>query len=257
VRRGRPSLVISRAEAPSDIVDSGRDAVSDAKEELLLRAGDILTQRKRGNQPPSREVASDFRALSQRLIEAKGAKAELDLLPGLWRLEYTTAPDVLSLFDLERLPLSPVRVGDIYQRYSATTPEGGSGERSGSVENIVKLSLPPFTVANDGLTFTVAARYYQGEEDVAIAFEKAGIDSIRLSPVAETLIAPAVVPRLAQLEVLSRIKSFGASIPLLAPSSIATAASRAAGRLKIIYVDDDLLLGEAFSGLFLFRKQPE
>lgn len=56
---------------------------------------------------------------------ASGDSVDLDMLPGLWRLQYTTAPDVLSLFQLERLPFSPLRVGDIFQRYSEAEKTGG------------------------------------------------------------------------------------------------------------------------------------
>lgn len=98
-------------------------------------------------------------------MEAFGAAVDYTQLPGLWRLIFTTAPDVVrrarhlrcSLSDLRAsrvpqrglaaqapllqvsrpspLPLwPPFTVGNIYQRFSP--------EAEGVVENIIQLSVP-------------------------------------------------------------------------------------------------------------------
>lgn len=66
---------------------------------------------------------------------------DYDLLPGKWRLVYTTAPDVLPILGLDALPLpqgvpNPLRIGDIYQRFSSVS--------EGRVENIIHFGTEPF-----------------------------------------------------------------------------------------------------------------
>lgn len=68
---------------------------------------------------------------------------------------YTTALDVLPIIDLEQVlqtpvGISPIEVGEIYQRFSS--PE------KGWVENIIKLSVPFLLESRQGVTFTVGAR---------------------------------------------------------------------------------------------------
>ena len=116
----------------------------------LLRTGTVLTCALTG---------------AQLAVEAFGAAVDYAQLPGLWRLIFTTAPDVVrparhlrcSLRDLRAsrvlqrglaaqapllqvsrpspLPLwPPFTVGNIYQRFSP--------EAEGVVENIIQLSVP-------------------------------------------------------------------------------------------------------------------
>lgn len=57
------------------------------------------------------------------------------LLPGKWKLVYTTAPDVKPLLAADNA-LIPLRVPAIYQEFSSA--------EQGDVKNIIVFSAPPF-----------------------------------------------------------------------------------------------------------------
>lgn len=60
---------------------------------------------------------------------------DYDLLPGLWKLVYTSAPDVAPLTVSNSFSnLLPVQVGDIYQEFSSVA--------SGQVKNIITFAVP-------------------------------------------------------------------------------------------------------------------
>uniref|UniRef100_A0A7S0CZX1 Plastid lipid-associated protein/fibrillin conserved domain-containing protein n=1 Tax=Amorphochlora amoebiformis TaxID=1561963 RepID=A0A7S0CZX1_9EUKA len=240
----------------SSVSAQDMDPVTVAKIELERVAGTVLRSRKTGELPVSEALRTQVKKAADQLVKAREGPVSLSKLPGLWNLDYTTAPDVLSIFALEKLPFSPIKIGKIYQKYSTPT-SNADGELQGNVSNIVKFSIPPLTDEENGLTFSVGARYYPGSDDVAIAFETASVSSLKLSALAEGLVAPAVLPRMEGLKILSRLSKAEIKVPLVAPSSVITTASRAAGKLRIVFVDEDILVGEAFSGLFVFRREAQ
>jgi len=95
---------------------------------------------------------------AQIALEACQANEGLDYaqLPGLWRLVWTTAVDVVPIVGLDLARLlpaglpAPVVVGDVFQRFSSV--------EEGLVENVIEFGLPPFTDERRGVTFTVCAR---------------------------------------------------------------------------------------------------
>lgn len=135
-------------------------------------------------------------------LEAFSGDMDFDRLPGLWRLLYTTAEDVVSsttvhsaaslplsaadLFESETtpsafrvqrplaganwLPFLPLHVGDIYQRFSSPA--------DGTVQNIIKFSVPSLFSSQPALSaaFVVDARYsVMSGRRIALTFHSANL----------------------------------------------------------------------------------
>nr|XP_009778109.1 PREDICTED: probable plastid-lipid-associated protein 10, chloroplastic isoform X2 [Nicotiana sylvestris] len=89
------------------------------------------------------------------VVESFDAGKEIDLnkLDGTWRLQYTSASDVVILFEsAARLPF--FQVGQIFQKF-----ECKSGSRGGLVRNVIKWSVPRLLEENEGATLIVSARF--------------------------------------------------------------------------------------------------
>lgn len=78
----------------------------------------------------------------------QGDALDYSQLPGLWKLEYTTAPDVVGILDAQRLPF--LQVGDIFQQFTTT--------EEAVCKNIINLSVVPFLQEKDGVRLTVSTR---------------------------------------------------------------------------------------------------
>lgn len=104
---------------------------------------------------------------------------------------------------IDQLPLPwPVSVGAIYQQFSS--PE------MGSVQNIIKLGVDN-VFENEGITLTVQAksgypisfsistshsRYaVAGPKRISLEFESAGVGDLKIASLAESVLAPAFLPR--------------------------------------------------------------
>lgn len=162
--------------------------VADAKKQLLglvegtergLRAGKFL-----------RGLIEE----AQVNVEAYGGpELDYDMLPGLWKLEYTNAQDVIPILDAPYLLANPfgpniLEVGDIYQRFSSTS--------QGWVENVINLSVAGLLMPKKGITITVGAKYdVRSPHTIALTFQQAQVDGIRISSALEALLAPAILPR--------------------------------------------------------------
>lgn len=222
-----------------------------------------------------RGLVEDALLALERAAEAAGGTTDTppsERLQGRWRLVFTTALDVAPLLaasaaaesaadTLARaapfLPRLPVpSVGDIYQQFGA--PEDGR------VANIIRVTAPP---ALDDVTLTVAASYtVSSPRRVRLTFRRASVRGA-LSSGAESLLAPALLPRgTLQMAALQAIKD-GFSVPLtgelpaaLAPLGQVAGAARAAagGEYLISYVDESLLVGRqaGADGLFVFERVP-
>jgi hypothetical protein len=68
-------------------------------------------------------------------LEAQSHSIDFSLLPGKWKLIYTTAPDVQPLLAVDTSVI-PLHVPSIYQQFSSV--------EEGLVKNIIEISLPPF-----------------------------------------------------------------------------------------------------------------
>uniref|UniRef100_A0A7C8ZV70 Plastid lipid-associated protein/fibrillin conserved domain-containing protein n=1 Tax=Opuntia streptacantha TaxID=393608 RepID=A0A7C8ZV70_OPUST len=181
-----------------------------------------------------------------------GEPIDLEKLDGTWRLQYTSAPDVLVLFEAaNRLPF--LQVGQIFQKFECC-----SQISEGVVKNIIKWSIRNVLEENEGATLIVSAKFsLVSRRNIYLQFEEIDLQDIRISEQLQALIAPALLPRTyLSLQILQFIRSFKAQIPVNSPVS----PRRSGGGLYYLsYLDNNMLLGRAVGGggVFIFtRAQP-
>ena len=193
-----------------------------------------------------------FALADERREEENGGAGDFDdedgngvaLLPGQWRLIYTTALDVAPLLAASEAAGSlgsatasslfpsglPVpRIGAIYQECdesSSPSPSPSSSNSSSSsssssssgfapVRNVITFHLPPLL---DSLTATVSARYeVRARRRLRLVFDRAALGKARPSRAAEALLAPALLPRgTLQKNLLMFLRSAEVGVPLSA-----------------------------------------
>ncbi|XP_062206134.1 probable plastid-lipid-associated protein 10, chloroplastic [Phragmites australis] len=89
----------------------------------------------------------------EELGAVEGALLDLAALDSTWRLCYTSASDVLVLFEAaERLPL--LQVGQIYQKFECKDQSDG-----GVVRNVVRWSIENLLEEQEGATLMVSAKF--------------------------------------------------------------------------------------------------
>jgi hypothetical protein len=193
-------------------------------------------------------------------LEAFGKTLDLQLLAGRWRLVYTTASDVLVLLEAERASFGLLRIGDICQSF----------DTYGGVENLIYASAPPFM---SDVALRVRAKYaVAGTRSIRLAFQEASLGDVKISETLETLIAPAVLPRIApQMWLLQALRELNITLPLpgagraidAGPEDVDGLLGTVAngGAYLLGYCDEDTLVGRALTGggLFIFKRdvQPQ
>nr|GMC51599.1 probable plastid-lipid-associated protein 10, chloroplastic isoform X3 [Ipomoea batatas] len=215
-------------------------------------------------------------------VEAFDAGQGLDLgkLDGTWRLQYTSAPDVLILFEsAARLPV--FQVGQVFQKFECQDRSNG-----GFVRNVVKWSIPGLFEVNlslylslimldlaayylsairmcmvcfleqEGVTLVVTAKFScVSSRNIFLQFEEISFQDVNISEELQALIAPAILPRsMLNFEILQFLRTFKAQVPLRSSNR------RSVGGLYYLsYLDNNMLLGRAVGGggVFIFtRAQP-
>ncbi|PSS05099.1 Plastid-lipid-associated protein [Actinidia chinensis var. chinensis] len=184
-------------------------------------------------------------------LETYHAAAPFDLgkLDGTWRLQYTSAPDVLIL--LESAATFPIfQVGQIFQKFECKNESDG-----GIVRNVVRWSIRNLLEEQEGATLLVSARFsIVSVRNIYLQFQEIAVQNINISEELQALIAPAILPRLfLSLQILQFIRSFKAQVP------VRNAGRQAVGGLYYLsYLDGNMLLGRADGGgVFVFtRAQP-
>ncbi|WOG83946.1 hypothetical protein DCAR_0103125 [Daucus carota subsp. sativus] len=192
---------------------------------------------------------------------------DLDLLNGNWRLQYTSAPDVLILFEsANRLPFfqeSPSilikhsfwcllfnQVGQIYQSFECQAESKG-----GYVCNVVRWSIPKLLEEEEGATLLVSAKFsVVSSRNIFLQFEEITIKDIYISEEVQALIAPAILPRtFFSLQILQFIRTFEAQYPVENPGR-----QSVGGLYYLSYLDNNILLGRAVGGggVFVFTRAP-
>jgi len=251
LRPQRPQLVTLSAAAVSaaaPVSEVGADA-RHAKE--VLRRRIMGTDRGASASTWQRALVAEAQADVERL----GSKSVEEGLEGLWRLVWTTADDVKPLIAAARLPFAPVQVGDIFQRFSSP--------QAGRVQNIIRLRAPGLS----DQTFTVDAAYsVRSPLRIALVFEAASLSEVRISAGLEAVLAPAMLPRtwLTQ-RLLQELRELNVRLPLTTPSQLGNSSSSSEGRsgrmrqrgfgeYVLSYIDDDMLIGTASQGTFIFER---
>nr|CAD1836310.1 unnamed protein product [Ananas comosus var. bracteatus] len=176
-----------------------------------------------------------------------GRSRELD---GTWRLNFTSAADVLVLFEAAaRLPF--LQVGQVFQKFECRDRSDG-----GIVRNVVRWSIPTLLEEHEGATLLVSAKFsLVSKRSIFLQFEEVAVENIKISEQLQALIAPAVLPRsYISLQILQFLRAFRAQVPVNGPDR------RSPGGLYYLsYLDRDMLLGRsgAGGGVFVFtRAQP-
>ncbi|KAF8379871.1 hypothetical protein HHK36_027336 [Tetracentron sinense] len=176
-----------------------------------------------------------------------GAPIDLGRLDGTWRLQYTSAPDVLILLDsAARLPF--FEVGQIFQRFECRDQSDG-----GVVRNVVRWSIPTLLEEQEGATLLVSAKFSViSQRNIYLQFEEVSVQNINISEELQALIVPAILPR--TFSSLQFIRSFKAQFPVRSPER-----QSVGGLYYLSYLDGNMLLGRAVGGggVFVFsRAQP-
>ncbi|XP_030548033.1 probable plastid-lipid-associated protein 10, chloroplastic isoform X2 [Rhodamnia argentea] len=179
-----------------------------------------------------------------------GALIDLVKLDGTWRLQYTSARDVLILLE-SAATLPFFQVGQIFQKFDCLDQSNG-----GVVYNVVKWSIPTLLEEDNGVTLLVSAKFsVLSARNIYLQFEEVTLENINISGELQALIAPALLPRsFLSLQILQFIRAFKARIPL------GNQDRRSVGGLYYLsYLDNNMLLGRAVGGggAFVFtRAQP-
>ncbi|KAF3430936.1 hypothetical protein FNV43_RR25666 [Rhamnella rubrinervis] len=180
-----------------------------------------------------------------------GIPIDLVKLDGTWRLQYTSAPDVLVLLEAAaRLPF--FQVGQIFQKF-----ECRDNSRGGVIRNVVRWSIPTLFEEQDGATLLVSAKFdVVSVRNIYLRFEEISVQNIKISEELQAVIAPALLPRsFLSLQILQFLATFKAEIPVRNPGR----QSGVGGLYYLSYLDSNMLLGRAVGGggVFVFtRAQP-
>ncbi|KAL5795880.1 hypothetical protein ACOSQ2_000700 [Xanthoceras sorbifolium] len=178
-----------------------------------------------------------------------GEPIDLAKLDGTWRLQYTSAPDVLVLFEAAaRLPF--FQVGQIFQKFECRDQSDG-----GVIRNVVRWSIPTLLEDQEGATLVVSAKFnVVSIRNIYLQFEEITVQNINISEDLQALIAPALLPRtFLSLQILQFIRTFKAQVPVTNPDP----GRRSVGGLYYLsYLDRNMLLGRAVGGggIFVFTK---
>ncbi|KAJ0974561.1 hypothetical protein J5N97_016526 [Dioscorea zingiberensis] len=230
----RPALALLAASAPPA-------AELESKKHALLRA---VQDTQRGLITTADQRSSIEEALIS--VEAYDAGTAVDLvkLDGTWRLNYTSASDVVVLFEAAaRLPF--LQVGQIFQKFECLDRADG-----GIVRNVVRWSIPTLLEEQEGATLLVSAKFsLLSKRHIYLQFEEIAVENIKISEELQALIAPAILPRsFLSLQILQFLRTFRAQVPVRSPER------RSPGGLYYLsYLDRDMLLGRAV-GVKYYKK---
>ncbi|KAK9145943.1 hypothetical protein Sjap_005846 [Stephania japonica] len=182
-------------------------------------------------------------------VEGYDAGLAIDLgdLDGTWRLQYTSAPDVLVLFEsAAHLPF--FQVGQIFQQFECRDRNDG-----GIVRNVVRWSIPSLLEEQEGATLLVSANFsLVSKRNIFLQFEELSIRNIKISEELQALIAPAILPRtFLSLQILQFLQTFSAQVRVRSPGR-----QSVGGLYYLSYLDRNMLLGRAVGGggMFVFTK---
>ncbi|KAK2432231.1 putative plastid-lipid-associated protein 10, chloroplastic [Trifolium repens] len=175
-----------------------------------------------------------------------GDPIDLNKLDGTWRLQYTSASDVLILFQAAAtLPF--FQVGQIFQKFECRHNSNG-----GVIRNIVQWSIPNLLEEQEGATLLVSAKFtLVSARNIYLQFQEITVQDINISEQLQALIAPAILPRsFINLQILQYLRAFKAQIP------VSPGRESVGGLYYLSYLDDNMLLGRAVGGggVFVFTR---
>ncbi|CAI8615756.1 unnamed protein product [Vicia faba] len=220
------------------------DSVLENKKHVLLTS---LQDTQRGLLTTPRQRSS----IEQALVNVEGTNVgqpiDFNKLDGTWRLQYTSAPDVLVLFQAAAtLPF--FQVGQIFQKFECRHNSTG-----GIIRNVVRWSIPNFFEEQEGATLLVSAKFtLVSARNIYLQFQEITLQDINISEQLQALISPAILPRsFISLQILQYLRTFKAQI-LVRDSG----RESVGGLYYLSYLDDNMLLGRAVGGggVFVFTR---
>uniref|UniRef100_A0A0E0M9K2 Plastid lipid-associated protein/fibrillin conserved domain-containing protein n=1 Tax=Oryza punctata TaxID=4537 RepID=A0A0E0M9K2_ORYPU len=237
-RSRQPRLAAAAAATASLATPSSPAADTERRKHELLRAVQE-TGRGFAASPDQRAAIEEAIVSVEELGAGEGSPLDLAALDGTWRLCYTSASDVLVLFEAsERFPL--LQVGQIYQKFECRDRSDG-----GVVRNVVRWSIENLLEEQEGATLMVSAKFaVMSKRNIFLQFEEVAVENIKISEQLQALIAPAILPRsFFSLQILQFLKTFRAQVPVNGPER------RSPGGLYYLsYLDRDMLLGRSVGG---------
>lgn len=224
--------------------DSRRYVETETRKHELLKA--IQDTRRGISATPHQRSSIEEALVSLETVDA-GLPLDLDMLNGTWRLQYTSASDVLILFhSADKLPF--FQVGQIYQKFECQAQTNG-----GYVRNVVRWSIPRVLEEEEGATLLVSAKFsVVSSRNIFLQFEEITIKNIYISEEVQALITPAILPRtFFGLQILQFIRTFEAQYPVGNPGR-----QSVGGLYYLSYLDSNILLGRAVGGggVFVFTR---
>ncbi|XP_066384091.1 probable plastid-lipid-associated protein 10, chloroplastic isoform X2 [Miscanthus floridulus] len=206
--------LVAAAAAAAPLASSPTTADTERRKHELLRA---VQETRRGFAagPDQRAAIEEAVVAVEERGAGEGTPLDLAALDGTWRLCYTSASDVLVLFEAaERLP--PLQVGQIYQKFECKDRSDG-----GIVRNVVRWSIENLLEEQEGATLMVSAKFVVlSKRNIFLQFEEAAVENIKISEQLQALIAPAILPRsFLSLQILQFLKTFRAQVPVSGPES--------------------------------------
>jgi hypothetical protein len=235
----------AKMQALAAAVDSISNDLAAAKDRLF----DAIASTERGSQASLYQRGKVEEA--QVGVEAFAEmEADWSKLVGTWWIIFTTASDVRPLVGPIANGPTPFRISRVGQRFS--TPE------EGKVQNLIEVrAVGPF-VGGSSATLVVDAVYEcRTARSLALRFQAAGVDDVKISGSLQNLLAPPLLPRgWWNLAVLQALESAAIRLPLVTRVPGVTNQSRnpIGFNYSITFVDDDLLIGRASNGTYIFKR---
>ncbi|KQJ97435.1 probable plastid-lipid-associated protein 10, chloroplastic isoform X2 [Brachypodium distachyon] len=211
LQRSPPPILTAAAVAPLTAADT-----EERKHELLRAVQE--TGRGSAAGPDQRAAIEEAIVCMEELGAGEGTPLDLAALDGTWRLCYTSASDVLVLFEAaDRLPL--LQIGQIYQKFECKDRSDG-----GVVRNVVRWSIENLLEEQEGATLMVSAKFdVLSKRNIFLQFEEVAVENIKISEQLQALIAPAILPRsFFSLQILQFLKTFRAQVPVNGPERVQT-----------------------------------
>ncbi|XP_047166848.1 probable plastid-lipid-associated protein 10, chloroplastic [Vigna umbellata] len=220
------------------------DSELESKKHLLLTS---VQDTQRGLLTTPDQRSSIEEALVNVESRNMGDPINLAKLDGTWRLQYTSAPDVLILLQAAAtLPF--FQVGQIFQKFECRDQSNG-----GIIRNVVRWSIPNLLEEQEGATLLVSAKFnVVSVRNIYLQFQEITVQDINISEELQAVIAPAILPRsFISLQILQFLRTFKAQIPVRDPGR-----ESVGGLYYLSYLDDNMLLGRAVGGggVFVFTR---
>ena len=229
----------------NDVPLSPDKVQQDAENSKKLLFQKIALARK--NPKPTDDMQSSIEE-AQILVESlSDSEVNWNLLMGIWWVQYSTAPDVSPLLE-GRNENWIVSIGRVGQRFSDL--------ETGKVENIIELKLKDPIIGESRVFLVVEASFEVATaRSISLRFQSASLKEFKPSETLVDILSTPIFPRgwwtlfVLQSIVSARVDLFKFPSQLL-PGDF----TGQRGNYNITYLDDEVLIGRASNGTFVFKR---